>query len=181
MNESTFPAANAGDGRHPHFRLIETPPTPTPTAKETTAQHADTVREQESGCRLTWKDEVGWMLTLACFQWSPWLPFTDHTGPSELVWPFCLRKAFSVPAQRRERSVRTWKPWWWIFTNPSNCGLQKPEGNNRFFYHVRAQWSYLHTVLFGCPDFIENMTPNQSSSHRFSCWSAWNLNQRAAI
>jgi len=47
---------------------------------------------------LTWKDDVGWMLTLACFHRSPWLPLSDHTGPSEVVWPFCFRKALSVPA-----------------------------------------------------------------------------------
>lgn len=51
---------------------------------------------------LTWKDAVGWMLTLACFQRSPWLPLSDHTGPSEVVWPFCFRRAFNVPAWARE-------------------------------------------------------------------------------
>lgn len=51
---------------------------------------------------LTWKDAVGWMLTLACFQRSPWLPVRDQTGPSEVVWPFCFRKAFSVPVRGRE-------------------------------------------------------------------------------
>lgn len=56
----------------------------------------------ESFFRLTWKDAVGWMLTLACFQRSPWLPLSDHTRPSEAVWPFCFRNAFSVPALRRE-------------------------------------------------------------------------------
>lgn len=58
---------------------------------------------------LTWKDAVGWMLTLACFQRSPWLPLSDHTGPSEVVWPFCFRKAFSVPAwgSYTHRSVHT--------------------------------------------------------------------------
>lgn len=56
---------------------------------------------------LTWKDDVGWMLTLACFQWSPWLPFRAQTGPSELVWPFCLRKAFSVPAAEKREVGKT--------------------------------------------------------------------------
>ncbi len=56
---------------------------------------------------LTWKDAVGWMLTLACFQRSPWLPLSDHTGPSEVVWPFCFRKAFSVPAWGRETVTHT--------------------------------------------------------------------------
>lgn len=32
VNENTFPAAKADYGRHPHFHLIESPPTP--TAKE---------------------------------------------------------------------------------------------------------------------------------------------------
>lgn len=100
VKENAFPAANANCGLHPHFRLIETPltPTPTPSTKETIARHAKTVRRSREQERLTWKDDVGWMLTLACLQWSPWLPIRDHTGPSELVWPFCLRKAFSVPA-----------------------------------------------------------------------------------
>lgn len=123
LNESTCPAANTVYGSHPHVCLIlqsvegrankHCTPSTTAAPAKGTILHTKTVREkreQESWCRcffspsLTWKDDVGWMLTLACFQWSPWLPFRDQTGTSELVWPFCLRKAFSVPAHRKERS-----------------------------------------------------------------------------
>lgn len=93
--------ACGGKGGKPHRHTTEAIPPLQGQPEETGKADADGI---SLSSLLTWKDDVGWMLTLACFQWSPWLPFRDQTGPSELVWPFCLRKAFSVPAQRRERS-----------------------------------------------------------------------------
>ena len=61
---------------------------------------------QLKSCGLTWKDAVGWMLTLACLQRSPWLPLRVHTGLSaDADWPFCLRNAFRVPEGEREREA----------------------------------------------------------------------------
>lgn len=45
----------------------------------------------------TWKEAIGWMLTLACFHRSPWFPTKFHKELSEPEWPFCRRYAFNAP------------------------------------------------------------------------------------
>lgn len=47
------------------------------------------------------------MLTLACFHRSPWLPLSDHTESSVVVWLFCFRRAVSVPVWRRDSLPRS--------------------------------------------------------------------------
>ena len=113
---AVFPTANNVYGSHPILHLITRlaecyikgePP------REAILHHTNSQRTKIGPAAywidvffgLTWNDAVGWMLTLACFQRSPWLPFRDHTVPSEVVWPFCLRKAFSVPAWGREAVI----------------------------------------------------------------------------
>lgn len=41
------------------------------------------------------------MLTLACSQWSPWLPLRLQTDVSTTVGPFCLRNTFRAPADTK--------------------------------------------------------------------------------
>ena len=53
------------------------------------------------GVVCTWKAVVGWRLTLACLQRSPWLPVRVQTEVSVTVCPFCRRKTFRAPAGQR--------------------------------------------------------------------------------
>lgn len=51
------------------------------------------------GVVCTWKAVVGWILTLAWCQRSPWLPVRLQTRVSVTAWPFWRRKTFRAPTR----------------------------------------------------------------------------------